>query len=288
VKAILACPTPDARAAAVRVSADERERLPGALDLLKAAATDAHPRVRTEAVRGLSFYPTLDAMTAVIESAKVDDYWLRYTADAALEANVAVWRGAYLRGEVGRGDAGVRALLDKVLVADKKGAQVVPHLQVLLGKEERSAEERNKAMQAIADMKGGSADNGKAVFRRTCTACHRVFNEGAEFGPDMAKVATRLPRLKLVESLIDPNAEVDPKYLTTLVQQRNGEVVSGLLVSETEEALVLFDGKEKKTIAKASIEQRKGLKQSSMPEGLAGTLSPLEVLDLIEFLGTLK
>ena len=35
---------------------------PDAFDLLKTAATDAHPRVRTEAVRGLSFYPTPEAV----------------------------------------------------------------------------------------------------------------------------------------------------------------------------------------------------------------------------------
>src|SRR5690606_26053297 len=48
----------EARAAAVRVAADDREYIDGAFELLKKAATDEHPRVRCEALRGLSFYPT--------------------------------------------------------------------------------------------------------------------------------------------------------------------------------------------------------------------------------------
>jgi hypothetical protein len=51
---------------------------------------------------------------------------------------------------------------------------------------------------------------------------------------------------------------------------------------------VIFDGKVKRVIKVADIEERKTLKQSSMPEGLAGTISPAEFLDVIAFLATLK
>jgi len=91
-----------------------------------------------------------------------------------------------------------------------------------------------------------------------------------------------------VESVIDPNAEVDPKYLSTLVITDEGKSITGLLVSETEQELVIFDGKELKRIPAESIEERVQLKQSSMPEGLAATLSPTEFLDVIEYLKSLK
>ena len=84
---VLTATTPDARAAATRIVADTRESLPNALVLLTRMATDEHPRVRTEAVRGLSFFPTLDAVNAVLPSAASSDYWLRYTAEAAPPAH---------------------------------------------------------------------------------------------------------------------------------------------------------------------------------------------------------
>jgi putative heme-binding domain-containing protein len=104
----------------------------------------------------------------------------------------------------------------------------------------------------------------------------------------MTQVGKRLPPFKLVESIMDPNAEVDPKYLSTLVITDEGKSITGLLVSETDNELVIFDGKEQKRIPADSIDERVQLKQSSMPEGLAATLSPTELLDVIEYLEGLK
>ena len=64
--------------------------------------------------------------------------------------------------------------------------------------------------------------------------------------------------------------------------------MTGLLVSETKDHVVIFDGKEKRTIKAADIEERTALKQSSMPEGLAATMAPVEFLDLIAFLSSLR
>ena len=288
LKKVLACKTVDARSAAARVVSDSHENISNAFDLLKIAALDEHPRVRTEALRGLSFFPTGDAAAVVLESLKKpEDYYTRYTGEAALGANINGWRTAYLKGELAKDDAS-KKLVDGLIALDKKGAQVIPYLQILLGKDPTSEEQRNKAMTAIADMKGGNPDNGKQVFRRGCIACHKVYGEGADFGPDMMKVGTRLNKFKLVQSIIDPNAEVDKKYLSTLISTSDGKVITGLVVSDTKEEVTIFDGKQKRTIKTGDIEERKTLKQSSMPEGLAGTISPVEFLDLIAFLATLK
>ena len=143
-------------------------------------------------------------------------------------------------------------------------------------------------MQALADVRGGDRQNGKVVFRRICVACHKLGNEGSDFGPNVDDVGKRLSSYKLVESIINPNAEVAEKYLSTSVLTNDGRSIVGLLVSETPEEVVIFDGKEKKTVAVADIDERTQLRQSSMPEGLAATLSPNEFLDVIVFLKSLK
>ena len=287
---LLAADTPDARAAATRVVADARRQIPDALDLLIAQAADPHPRVRTEAVRGLSFFPTEAAMTAVAAAANLEpaDRYVSYTADAALGANIAVWKPAWEQGGFAARNTPTATILESVLGLDKKSGEVRPHLAVLLAEQTKSDEERNKALQAIADIKGGNSGNGRLVFERVCLNCHKVGGQGADLGPNMTQVGTRLPPLKLVESIIDPNAEVDPKYLSTLVITDDGKSITGLLVSETAQELVIFDGKEQKKIPVDSIEERVKLKQSSMPEGLAATLSPTEFLDVIEYMKGLK
>lgn len=77
-----------------------------------------------------------------------------------------------------------------------------------------------------------------------------------------------------MQSIIDPNAEIDAKYLSTSILTSDGKSIVGLLVSETSEQVVIFDGKEKKTIPTDEIEARRQIKQSSMPEGLGTTVSP--------------
>jgi putative heme-binding domain-containing protein len=272
------------------VLADERDRLADSEATLESLATDTSPRVRAEVARGLSFIPTLAAAKAELAALETSptDSWVTYTVEAALGANLKTWQTAYVKGELPHASPDGKKMLDSVIALDKKGAELLPWLQILLGKDPQPAEARNKAMQALSDARGGNADNGKVVFRRTCTACHKAFGEGADFGPDMMKVGTRLKPFKIVESVIDPNAEIDPKYLSTQIVTDTGKQYSGLVVSETAEAVVLFDGKQKQTIPVAEIELRTKLKQSSMPEGLASTLSPVEFLDVIAFLKSLK
>ena len=289
LKEVLASKTYQARAAAVHVLTEERERLADSLSMLKVAATDVHPRVRTEAVRGLSFYPTPEAMDAVLDATKLPmDYWTKYTIDATLGANEAGWRQAFLNGKSEKETPAGHKMLTEIVASNKTGGAALPFLRTLLSTEPKPAEERNKAMTALAGLKGNPS-NGRAVFVRNCTACHKLGNgEGQDYGPNMDKVGTRLTRFKIVESIIDPNAEVDKKYLSTRIQTADGKSVTGLVVSETPKEIVIFDGKDKKTVKVEDIEMKTVLKQSSMPEGQAAVMAPSEFLDVIEYLSSLK
>jgi putative heme-binding domain-containing protein len=290
IKSLLGAQTPQARAAAVRVLSDERDRMPEALSWFKAAASDKNDRVKLEAARALSLYPSADAMAAVLDIAKGPmDKWLKYTVEHSLAANEASWRSDFLAGRLGKGNEAGQKVLLEILASSKAGNAAVPFLRTLLSQEETSKETRNKAMTALTALKGNS-NKGREVFVRACTACHKVGNgEGNEFGPNLHQVATRLKdRYKLVESVIDPNAEVDKKYLSTRIATSQGKIYSGLVISENPKEVVLFDGKEKRAIPVADIEERVQLKQSSMPEGLAGAMAPVEFLDLMEYLATLK
>jgi putative heme-binding domain-containing protein len=232
----------------------------------------------------------MPAMQAVIAAADIEpfDRFIAYTCDAALGANIDLWKKHHEAGTFASKGTPAFAIVESVLGLDKKAAEIMPHLKILLSKDPKSEEERNKAMTALAGITGGSNDNGKAVFRRVCINCHSLGAEGANLGPNLAGVGKRLDSYKLVESIVDPNAQVDEKYLSTLVVTEDGRSITGLLVSESPEEVVIFDGKQQNRIATSEIEERLKLKQSSMPEGLAATLSPNELLDVVEFLRSLK
>ncbi len=65
LKKVLASPDYRARAAAVRVLTYWRDRVPGALELVKKAAADVHPRVRLVAVWGASYFMVPEAAEVV-------------------------------------------------------------------------------------------------------------------------------------------------------------------------------------------------------------------------------
>ncbi len=285
--AVLKASSSDARAAAVRILSDERDSIADSQTLLIAASKDEHPRVRTEAARGLSFYPTLEAQSALLKMTSFPaDYWVDYTLQHALGANEKVWRGDYISGKIPGLSDRATEIVTKLMEASKSGGVALPFLQTLMSQQPKPEEERNKAMTALADLKG-DVNRGREVFVRNCTACHKVGNgEGREFGPNLAGVAKRMNKFKIVQSVIEPNAEVAEKYRSTLIVTKDGMPTAGLVIAEDDNEVQLFDGKAVRKIAKSDIEERVTQQQSSMPEGAATTLAPSEFIDLMEYLGS--
>src|SRR5438876_1558265 len=68
---VLSSPDFHARAAAVRVLCYWRDRVSNALDLLRKAASDEHPRVRLEAVRAASFFAAPEAVEVPLIAAEL-------------------------------------------------------------------------------------------------------------------------------------------------------------------------------------------------------------------------
>ena len=82
---VLKAKTPNARAAAMHLVSDEADYLPNAFQLLAAGVRDENPRVRLEAIRGLSFFPTLASAKAALAALDLPtDPWIEYTLEHTL------------------------------------------------------------------------------------------------------------------------------------------------------------------------------------------------------------
>jgi putative membrane-bound dehydrogenase-like protein len=285
---VLQSPSADARAAATRVATDERDLLPDCLAILAARVHDAHPRVRLEAVRGLSFFPSreaVDAALAVLESPL--DSWLEYTLEHTLAALEPEWADAYASGELTAAGSSAHDFIASYVARQRPGLAAQGHLTIALDPD-RSEETRQRSIAALEQLSGDAA-NGRAVFTRVCASCHKLGEVGYEFGPALSDVGKRLTRRELIESITEPSKKVDPKYVTTSLITMDGTTEVGFVVDRQDGAttLLMAEGK-RKTFVPDDIDEVFETNQSSMPENLAATMAPAEFLDIVEFLSTLK
>jgi putative heme-binding domain-containing protein len=288
LKKVLRAKTGEVRAGATHVLADEWDRIPNAMELIKPQVCDEFPRTRLEAVRALSFVQTKESVeTALLAADYPLDYWLEYTLQMTLGALESVWQEELKAGTIARSNPKGLAFLETTAVGSKPGEAADRVIKRLL-RGGMSDPDRRRAYGSLAEMNGG-ADNGKAIFNRICVACHMIDGQGVEYGPDLSKVGSRLSAADIVESIMDPNAKVDPKYTTTNVETKDGEAYTGFTLNETDDALTLrIAGGKSLVLKKTEISKRENLKQSSMPEGLAGGMSATEFLDIVTYLNERK
>ena len=288
LQSVLQSKTPEARAAATHVVADEREYLPGAFDILKRQVKDDHPRVRLEAVRGLSYFPRMDAVDAALAALESPmDKWLDYTLEHTIGALEAVWSEAYNSGTLEKSNPDGYEFIASYVARRRPGLAAQRHLDAVRNPE--AADDVREKGYAALEKLDGDRRNGRAVFRRVCTACHKVDDRGYDFGPDLSDVGKRLTRRELIESIIDPSKKVDAKYVTSTVITVEGKVLVGFVKDKTADSLTLLmqEGKQQK-LSMDDIEEIVETKQSSMPENLASTLAPAEFLDVIEYMSELR
>jgi putative heme-binding domain-containing protein len=141
---------------------------------------------------------------------------------------------------------------------------------------------------ALLVVKGGAA-RGKLVFAGVCAACHRIGDAGTDFGPDLARIGAKWNRAAMLEQIIEPSKIIEPQWLLTTVELRDGSVKAGFLTSRTENKTTLkLPGGVTENIPAVLIAKINTTRVSLMPEGLLQNLTAQEASDLLEYLATLK
>src|SRR5262249_43565976 len=130
----------------------------------------------------------------------------------------------------------------------------------------------------------GNPAVGRALFRKHCANCHKLFEEGETIGPDLTH-ANRKDREYLLASIVDPSAVIRKEYLAYNVQTKDGRLLTGLLVEQSPAAVTLLDDKNRRTkVARDRIEFIQESPVSLMPENLLRDLKPQELRDLFSYL----
>jgi len=130
----------------------------------------------------------------------------------------------------------------------------------------------------------GNIERGRDLFRKVCMSCHRLEKQGTEIGPNLAAFANR-GTAAMITNIIDPNREVDPRYLSYQVRLEDGRTLLGMIGNETATTISLQNSEGKSVaILRDEIEEMQSTTLSLMPENLETEISPEGMADLIEYL----
>ncbi|HEX5470913.1 MAG TPA: PVC-type heme-binding CxxCH protein [Lacipirellulaceae bacterium] len=288
LKEVLHAKSPNARAAAIRVAADERDYLPNSFQILAAGVHDENPRARLEAIRGLSFFPTLaSAKAALAVLDRPTDSWIDYTLEHTLAALEPAWKGEYQNGSLIAGNSRANKFIQGYIARRAPTLAAQAYVKNLVNPD-ASPVMRAHAYESLEKMHGNTG-NGIHIFGRICATCHRIGNVGYTFGPELTDVGKRLSRRDILESIVEPSKKVDPKYVTTTIITNEGKSDVGFITAKTKESItLLMAGGKTVTIRRDDIDEMAESKLSSMPDNLASTLAPSELLDIVEYLCTRK
>jgi putative membrane-bound dehydrogenase-like protein len=136
----------------------------------------------------------------------------------------------------------------------------------------------------------GDAARGREVFRKNCTACHRLDGAGNEVGANLVAALRNKTKEALLLDVLDPSREVDPRFVNYQVTTTTGRLVSGLLAVETPTSLTLRRGdKAEDTILRSQVEEVRATSKSLMPEEFEKVIDRQAMADLVAYLlGTVK
>ena len=137
----------------------------------------------------------------------------------------------------------------------------------------------------------GDPKQGRIVFANegTCSKCHVVNGIGTEIGPDLSGIGKKLTTEAMYESILFPSAGISHNYENWKLQTSDGTLILGLKISDSDSEVQIRDAEG--ITHRVKREDIEGLKQqeiSLMPADLHKNLTAQQLVDLVQYLRTLK
>ena len=298
---------PQASASALRLMASAEEltdknRVRAFEALLETFPNDQRTLGFSLAARTLpGLLPLRPAAYAVLDDAEAAKL---LGAEARSQDPVARREGVRVLGGL-RGEACMEIFAEVGMSLDPSAPELVEWLEAakghpgestkaarLMHKARWEAEDADGTLAWLMCLEGGDRDLGEKLFmsksETSCLKCHVVGSEGgSEAGPALDGVGERLKGIDILRSVVEPNAAIAEGYETWLLSLDDGEILSGRILEETAENVVLENAK--KEVFDIAPDEIVGRRRdvSAMPGDISTHLSRREMRDLIAFLSKL-
>jgi putative heme-binding domain-containing protein len=261
-------------------------------DLLKQSLNSADPAVALRTVKLLGNVPDKQVVP-MLESVVTDDKRDGLLRKESVRAMAQTQEGALTLISLAKNDRLGSDL--KLLAAAELSRAPWPNVKSIANEILPLPQSQNaEPLPPIAELikRSGSSKRGEEIFARAtvaCINCHQVNGKGVEFGPNLSEIGTKLGKDALYESILDPNSGISFGYEAWEVTFKNGDETFGLLASETAEEISIKTQNGIVTrYKKSDLAKREQKKSSIMPTGLQQAMTTQELVDLIEYLSSLK
>ncbi len=124
---------------------------------------------------------------------------------------------------------------------------------------------------------------GRALYNLACAACHRLYGQGGEVGPDLTG-SGRDNLDYLLDNISDPSAVVSADFRMTVANLKDGRTLNALVAARTERTLTLKTMTETVTVQRSDVTSMQESALSLMPEGLLEAMTPEQQRDLLAYL----
>ena len=136
----------------------------------------------------------------------------------------------------------------------------------------------------LVEAKTGSPYAGKKLFTTSCAACHKLFEQGGQIGPDLSTYQRDDIDTMLLH-IVNPSAEIREGYENFLLTTKYGRTVVGFLVEQDNQTVVLrgLDGQDI-SLERKDIKTMNAQGVSLMPAGLLSGYTDDQIRDLMAYL----
>jgi putative heme-binding domain-containing protein len=256
--------------------------------LLDIAKSSNDPALRGAALAALRGYDDPAIPKAVLASFSTNTEDLRIAALELLIARPASTLELFAAIESGSIDPA--SIPGEIVAAlrSSRDQKIKGYVHKYWGDERRvdSAELRGEIdrIKSIVTNGTGVPKKGESIFQERCARCHKMFDKGANVGPDLTSYK-RDDLDTMLLNILNPSAEIREGYGSFVVATSDGRTIVGLIVEQDPRVVVLrgADGRGE-TISKAEIDEMKPSDRSLMPEGALRSLTDQQIRDLFAYL----
>ncbi len=140
--------------------------------------------------------------------------------------------------------------------------------------------------EATGTLIAGDPTKGREIFfgeEAKCAVCHAFAGRGGKVAADLTVSVHRSPEAVL-RDIVEPNAAINPDYVSYVLQTDSGRILTGLLQSADEKQITLVDTAARQhQVNRSEIEDIRANSVSLMPTGF-DKLGRDKLLDLVAFL----